>query len=331
MYRCNFSPETTGVAFAGHGVNLMACHVEALRARYASAHNIFCVFEQWYGRNHQRQCSIEELLREKGWEHSSALYQMLKLAIDMAWLAALKDELGCGGDIGKIAGVMWGLSLGELEALTAAGVWRFEQALYILKRRGECIEAHQPSDNWDTHAFIGIAREVLDRLIHGSGTLSITNHNGEEIVLVGGARDALQELASHIQGNHSRVKINKKLSLGTIFHHPVLKPAADMFEKVIRNSSPRPPCIPVLSNVTGACHTTATIAELLGKHLIHPVELVKMLETLAKKGITRIIIIGNPGPLEALIQKRFETILVVNSPEALLSVKSDMLSASLTA
>ncbi len=326
MYRCDFSPRTISIAFAGHGLDLSACPVDDIRARYTSAHNVFCGFETWFERGHTGRQSIAILLKDGGWRHSSPLYQTLKLAIDMAWLAALQDELGCSHDLARIAGLAWGLSLGELEALAATGVWNFEHALYILKRRGECIEAHQPA-GWDTHAFVGIAREALDRLIHRSSTLSITNHNGEEVVLVAGEKGALAELASQIQNNHGGVKIRGRLSLGNIFHHPVLVDAADAFEGAIRNSNPHPPRIPVLSNVTGACHTTATMPEILGRHLIHPVELVKMLDCMVSKGIKRVIIIGNPGPLETLIRKRFMRVWVINSLAALLQIKSDMLAS----
>jgi [acyl-carrier-protein] S-malonyltransferase len=274
--------------------------------------------------------SIETVLQSDRWRTSSAIYQVLKLGMDMALLAAFEDELSMS--LPNIASYGTGVSLGELEVLAAAEVWEFHAALMLLKKRGECIERHQPpAGQWDAHALIGVMRDAVSEAIeglHGRGftTLSITNHNGEVVVIVGGHRKELEALAQELKSANGKIKVNTNLRLGNIFHHPTLRAAANEFEETVRQSSPNEPTIKVLSNVTGVPHEDAAhLPRLLGRHLVHPVELVENIKYLLSQGVENIIVIGSPGPLKTLLGKKFKKIWVIDSLDSLWNVKRELL------
>ncbi len=325
MYRISLPKEQTCVAFAGHGIDLADGNdIARLRRCYTRAETRLALTEMTLG------SPIEALLQSDHWRTSSTAYQVLKLGIDMAWLSALEDELGMS--LPDIASHGVGMSLGELEALVAAEVWQLPVGLELLKKRGQCIERHQPSTGqWDAHALIGVMREAVSEAIEGLrgrgfATLSITNHNGELIVIVGGHKKELEALIEELKNSNGKLRVNADLRLGNIFHHPTLQAAANEFEETVRRSDPNEPTIKVLSNVTGVPHEgIAHLPHRLGQHLVHPVELVGNIKYLVSQDVKNIIILGVPGPLIALIGRKFKNVMVVNSLESLWDTKQKLL------
>lgn len=311
----------TSIVFAGHGLNLLECSPEIF-LRYEVTRKFLSDFEGW------TNLSIHELFTKPELLNSSALYQRYKFTLDMAYLAGLKLELGL--ELHEIATYLWGMSLGEVEALAAAGTWEFSQAFGILGQRGKLIEEHQPKGEWSVHALIGTVRDAVESIIdsiktrRSTATMHITNHNGEKVVVVSGKKIDLETLSRALKAQRLRVDI-RPLDLGNIFHHPSLEAAAYKFEEVIRRSMPRMPKPYVLSNVTGKTHESADdIPHLLGRHLISPVEFVKNRDYLVGCGIKHVIVIGHPGPLSTLLNKKFEKIFVVDSIASIREVAQEL-------
>jgi [acyl-carrier-protein] S-malonyltransferase len=144
-----------------------------------------------------------------------------------------------------------GLSLGEYTALWYAGALEFEDAVRLVRLRGEAMQEASERVRSSMTSLMGATREQAETLAavgRAHGVCAVANLNAPgQIVLSGelAALDAVEKAASA----HG-VKRAVRLSVAGGFHSECMRTAAQRLERALAEVPLRRPRIPFVSNVT---------------------------------------------------------------------------------
>ncbi|AUX32751.1 MULTISPECIES: non-ribosomal peptide synthetase/type I polyketide synthase [Sorangium] len=115
-----------------------------------------------------------------------------------------------------------GHSVGELAAAAVSGVLSLDDALRLTAARGELMHgAPGPGEMVAVFAPRGV---VEDQLAGGPGPVAIAAINGDERVVISGARDAVRE---HVEAFERRGITTRPLHVAHAFHSPLMEPVRD--------------------------------------------------------------------------------------------------------
>lgn len=211
-----------------------------------------------------------------------------------------------------------GLSSGEWAALWYAGVVDFEQTLNILTARGQFMQEACEASSGGMLAVIGIKEtDVLLGICEKAG-IHIANYNSPGQTVLSGAIEGID--AAVEMAKEAGAKIAKKLSVAGAFHSPIMQPAAERFAEFLSGIDFAEPRIPVLSNVSGAPHTSGdSIKANMAAQITSSVQWVRNLEFLAAEGVAEAWECGHGKILAGLAKRTCRDITVkgVGDPEGL--------------
>ncbi|RJG25902.1 ACP S-malonyltransferase [Paenibacillus thiaminolyticus] len=215
-----------------------------------------------------------------------------------------------------------GHSLGEYGALVAAGVLRFEDAIAIVRQRGQFMEQAVPSGQGAMAAVLGAERERLGALcgdISAAGTpVEMANLNCPGQIVVSGSREGIDALVE--RGKEAGAKRVIPLEVSGPFHSAMMKPAAERLGEALRAIEMQVARIPVIANVTARPVTEAEqIRGLLVEQVFSPVLWEDSVRYLIDQGVDTFVEIGSGKVLSGLIKKidRSVRIVSINSLEAI--------------
>ncbi|MFE7278484.1 ACP S-malonyltransferase [Streptomyces sp. NPDC057623] len=160
-----------------------------------------------------------------------------------------------------------GHSLGEYNALLAAGVFDFQTGLRLVRKRGELMAA--ASDGGMT-AVLGVPeRELLDMFRQdGIEAIDLAGFNSDTQLVIAGPDADLR--VAHEALTRRGVRF-VQLRVGGPFHSRYMDPARVVFEKYLEEFTFHDPHTPVIANVTGLPHVKGEFARSLGNQLVEPV------------------------------------------------------------
>ncbi len=138
-----------------------------------------------------------------------------------------------------------GHSLGEYNALLAAGLFDFETGLRLVKTRGEAMSAQ--NGRGTMAAVIGISEEELIEFL--TPDVTIANLNSKTQIVISGAEPEIDAIGKNFDISET-VKF-KKLRVSAAFHSPQMKEAAEKMKSKIEATEFISPACFVISNVTG--------------------------------------------------------------------------------
>lgn len=195
-----------------------------------------------------------------------------------------------------------GHSLGEISALTCAGVISFPDAVKMVRKRGILMQEASSSSKGTMYAIHGMQRERVEEILEEdplvSGRVVISNYNSPEQVVISGVKAATKEAAERLELQGAR---SIKLNVSAPFHCPLMQPAADEFREGLKDYVYRKPAFPVLSNVTARPYTDTTdISKILSLQIIKPVLWQDTMKFLQRSGISTVIDIGPQAVLRNL-------------------------------
>ncbi|WCF10225.1 ACP S-malonyltransferase [Paenibacillus thiaminolyticus] len=215
-----------------------------------------------------------------------------------------------------------GHSLGEYGALVAAGVLRFEDAIAIVRQRGQFMEQAVPSGQGAMAAVLGAERERLGALcddISAAGTpVEMANLNCPGQIVVSGSREGID--AAVERGKEAGAKRVIPLEVSGPFHSAMMKPAAERLGEALRAIEMQDARVPVIANVTARPVTEAEqIRGLLVEQVFSPVLWEDSVRYLIDQGVDTFVEIGSGKVLSGLIKKidRSVRIVSINSLEAI--------------
>lgn len=173
-----------------------------------------------------------------------------------------------------------GHSLGEYDALFAAGVFSFETGLRLVKKRGELMGA---STAGGMAAVLGVAaadiRAILDE--HGLAQIDIANFNTPTQTVIAGDKGALSEAVELFAQRGMRCVV---LNVSAAFHSRHMREAQVEFAEFLRSFSFKAPEIPVIANATARPYEPDRIAETLAAQIAMPVRWVDSIRYLMGRG-----------------------------------------------
>jgi [acyl-carrier-protein] S-malonyltransferase len=213
------------------------------------------------------------------------------------------------------ADVTAGLSLGEYTALYAAGVISFEDALVLVQKRGQAMQAAADASDGGMVSIIGLDEEKVGRLCAEAGegeVLAAVNFNCPGQIVISGSFAAC-ERAEKLAGKYGAIKA-VRLEVAGAFHTEMMSSAANTLKEALRKCRISEPVnIKTIANIDAEYYKSAEkIAEGLIKQLTCPVLWQKCMEKLIADGVEDFYEIGPGKVLSGLMRRINRKINVVN-------------------
>lgn len=195
-----------------------------------------------------------------------------------------------------------GHSLGEYNALVAAGVMDFKTGLEIVKRRAELFAEIKDGGMM---AVMGGNQNQLEEIIKTKfPQIDFANYNSDEQTILSGNQDQLKQAEPLLTSAGMKTIL---LNVSGAFHSRYMEPARDKFKSFILNYSFNDPAIPVYSNYNCIEYTNHNTADLLTKQISNPVSWKQQVKMVLSKGAEQFKEVGPGSVLTRLIQKIKET------------------------
>jgi [acyl-carrier-protein] S-malonyltransferase len=207
-----------------------------------------------------------------------------------------------------------GHSLGEYTALTAAGVWRFPDAIRLVRRRGEFMQQAVPVGEGAMLAVLGAEPEKVEALCaeaEQGQILSPANYNCPGQIVIAGHAEAIKraaELASKFG-----IKRTIPLAVSAPFHCALMKPAQENMIPILREQVFHSLKTRIVTNVDAmVIRSEAEARDALIRQIPNPVKWWQSVETLIQEGVTTFIEVGPGKVLTGLIRKISRDVQVFN-------------------
>lgn len=230
------------------------------------------------------------------------------LGTSMAYLEAIR---GKGIEPDYVAGH----SLGEYSALVCAGVLTFEEAVSIVRARGEYMEAAVPGGQGAMAAVLGADREALSELcksITAEGhVVELANMNCPGQIVISGSAQGVAAAAERVKEAGGKRAI--PLEVSGPFHSTLMKEAANRLADKLEQAAFNTPSVPVVANVTARpVEDAAAIRGLLVEQVYSPVLWHDSVEWMIAQGVDTFVEIGPGSVLSGLIKKIDKSVKVIN-------------------
>ncbi|WAH35476.1 ACP S-malonyltransferase [Alicyclobacillus dauci] len=286
----------TGLVFPGQGAQYVGMG-KSLIDNYETARRIFAEADERLG------FSLTKLCLEGPEEELRLTYytQPALLTASVAFYRVLAERV----DISPI--VAAGHSLGEYSALVAADALSFEDAVYLVHRRGQLMDEAVPAGLGAMAAILGMDEADLDALCRevseSTGeVVELANLNCPGQIAISGTANAVAKVSEMAKPRGAKRAI--PLTVSGPFHCSLMRPAADSFGKLLDETNIKDARIPVVANVDAVPHTRADeLREALKRQLYSPVRWTDDVRTMRSLGVDLIVELGPGTVLSGLIRK----------------------------
>lgn len=182
---------------------------------------------------------------------------------------------------GQRYGYFAGHSLGEFNALVAAGVIGLMDGLALVRCRAELMAG---VSRGAMAAVVGLDSVRVEATLHSAGLnlVHVANHNSDKQVTVAGDRRQLALAVKALRAPGVRVL---PVPVSGPFHTPLMAPAGRAFAAVLREYEFRAGHTPVMSSVSGTQFDPDQAVELLSRQIYRPVEWVRTVQALRAAGV----------------------------------------------
>jgi trans-AT polyketide synthase/acyltransferase/oxidoreductase domain-containing protein len=201
-------------------------------------------------------------------------------------------------DSGAVPDYVAGHSLGEYNALHAAGVFDFETGLRLVRKRGELMSRMQAGS---MAAVIGLAQEKIEQILADNGfdDLDIANYNAPDQIVVSGSVSALEQAHRVFRVAGARVI---PLNVGAAFHSRFMQPASEQFAEFLSTFEFAELQRPVISNLHATPYRWEKIGENLQQQITRPVRWTQTIRYLLQQGEKEFHEIGPGRVLTGLLK-----------------------------
>jgi malonyl CoA-acyl carrier protein transacylase len=197
-----------------------------------------------------------------------------------------------------------GHSLGEYNALLAAGVFDFLTGLRLTQRRGELMSR---AKNGGMAAVIGLDAGVIAEVIEENqlAGIDVANFNSPSQTVVSGPIEDIRNAGPLFEKAGARIYM--PLQVSAAFHSRYMAEAARAFDDFLAPFYFAAPKIPVIANATAqpypADSTSESVKSLLVKQITHSVCWDQSVRFLIDKGVTEFTEIGPGNVLTKMMQQ----------------------------
>lgn len=225
--------------------------------------------------------------------HGYVVYELLKEA-DL--LAELK--------------IVFGLSLGEVTACAAAGVFDFETGLRIVAERGRLMQEACEATEGAMASIIGGSKDAVEQLCQ-EADVDMANVNCPGQIVISGEKSKIK--AAIEKAGAMGFKRVIPLNVAGAYHSRLMQGASEAFGRYLKDIQFDKPCYTVLSNTTGKeIKDSQAIKEALVKQVVSPVLFEDCLMRAAHAGVIKLYECG-PGNVLCGLARRTDPNLNVLS------------------
>ena len=217
---------------------------------------------------------------------------------------SILKERGKLGDLKALCG----LSLGELTALAAAGVYDFATGLRLVAERGRLMQLACDETKGGMAAVIGGAPEDVQTFCDEFG-IQIANLNCPGQIVISGDNGKVLEAVAASKG---RFKLCKPLNVAGAYHSRLMESARDAFAEFIKDFDFKAPEVVCYTNVTGGqVRDPQEIKDSLVKQVVSSVRFEDNLRNMAADNVIDQFYECGPGKVLTGFAKRIDKSLVV--------------------
>ncbi len=203
-----------------------------------------------------------------------------------------------------------GLSLGEVTALAAAGVFDFATGLKVVAERGRLMQLACEKSTGGMAAIIGEDRTKVEQLCT-EFCIQAANFNAPGQIIVSGEKTKVEALVAAAKDRG--LKRVMSLNVAGAYHSRLMEPARDEFARYLAGVTFNAPQFTVFTNTTGqAVSEPAQIREALIKQVVSSVLWEDCMRSAVAAGTTEFYECG-PGAVLAGLAKRTDKAWVVKS------------------
>lgn len=262
--------------------------------RYAEARETYLEANEALGFDLAAVCFTgpEEILKK------TAITQPAILTTSIAVLRVLQAV----GDLRPA--VSAGHSLGEYAALVAAEALSFKDAVKVVRKRGEFMEASAPEGSGGMAAILGLEREKVEAVCRETtgGIAEVANYNSPGQIVIAGETGALEQAMAMAREKGAKRVV--PLPVSGPFHSSLMAPAGEKLAGILAEINIQTPRIPVLANISGDFVRTAEeIRDSLIKQVSGSVRWEDSVLRMSANGVTHFIEVGPGRVLSGLIKK----------------------------
>lgn len=184
-----------------------------------------------------------------------------------------------------------GHSVGEYNALFAAGSFDFETGVRLVGKRGELMDA---ATGGAMTAVIGADAEKVPGALAEAGLddVDVANYNSPEQIVLSGTQEAVAAAAALVrQAGLGRCV---PLSVSAAFHSRHMAAAAGEFSTFLRQFRLDDPRVPVVANVTARPYEPGCVLDVLAEQVRSPVRWSESMRHLMDRGVRAVTDMG-PG------------------------------------
>ncbi|SDD61732.1 ACP S-malonyltransferase [Actinokineospora iranica] len=192
-----------------------------------------------------------------------------------------------------------GHSLGEYDALFAAGCFDFATGVDLVRRRGELMAR---ANGGGMAAVVGIDADRVAELLGGGADtgVDIANLNSRTQVVLSGPPEGIRAATILIERDKAARCVPLKVSAA--FHSRYMAEAAAEFAEVLGKVTFTDPSVPVIANVTARPYRPGEVGTLLAEQIRKPVRWAESMRYLIDHGVEEIEELG-PGRVLAGLWK----------------------------
>ena len=205
-----------------------------------------------------------------------------------------------------------GHSLGEYSALVAANALDFADAVRLVKKRGQLMDAAVPAGQGGMAAVLGLSEEQIADVCAAAadaGVVEPANFNAPGQIVIAGAMPAVEKAIE--LAKEAGAKRALPLAVSGPFHSSLMKAAAEEFGQALSQITFRAPEFPVHHNVDNKAATLEEIPARLLAQLYSPVNWTGAVESL--RSAADVAVEFGPGKVLAGLNKRIDKTLTTVS------------------
>lgn len=207
-------------------------------------------------------------------------------------------------DLGYRPDFVAGHSLGEYSALVAAGSLDFADAVRLVRKRGQYMQAAVPAGVGAMAALLKMPDEALDRVLAEAAqgeVVSAANLNSPDQVVIAGHAGAVNRAVELAKAAGAKRAV--LLPVSAPFHCALMQPAQEKLKADLDATAFRDLAVPLINNWQAReIRTGAEAREGLYQQVPNPVRWTETVRLLAGQGVTSAIEAGAGAVLTGLVK-----------------------------
>jgi [acyl-carrier-protein] S-malonyltransferase len=201
--------------------------------------------------------------------------------------------------------VVAGHSLGEYSALTAAGVFRLEDAVRLVRFRAQVMQEAVPVGTGSMAAILGLSDEQVQQACAEAAqgeVVEAVNFNAPSQVVIAGHTAAVERACEAAKKLGAKRAL--PLAVSAPFHSSLLKPASVQLAQRLSTVDMESPGVALINNIDVAVEDEpARIRDALARQAAGPVRWSQIISRMAADGVTHVVECG-PGKVLSGLTRR---------------------------